>query len=424
MGLPTATLLVVASMIGTGVFTTTGFLLEATSDRQIILGLWATGGLLALFGALSYAELTAALPVNGGEYQLLSRIYRPWVGFLCGWASFIAGFAAPIGGTALAFGEYFSRVFPNADPTVSATILLISVAALHALKNRGGARIQDLFTIAKVIAIVTFIGGGGFVILSGDSSEPTAPQGTSWLAVGTGLIYISYAYLGWNAATYVAGELKEPARSVPRALLVGTASVTLLYVLLNAVFLYSGDPSRLVGELEVGHLSAQALFGDNAARFVSGLIALGLVSTVGALTVTGPRIYEAMGKDYPGLAWLSHRREGGGPWVAIGLQTAVALLTVYTATYDQVLIYVGMTLSLFGVLTVAGVHVLRRAEPELPRPYRAWGYPWTGLIYCLLMLSMVAMTLHQQPKASLAAVATLLIGYILHRVVRDSPHSE
>lgn len=407
-------------MVGTGVFTTTGYLVRDVGSHPVIMIGWLVGGLTALCGALAYAELVAALPRNGGEYLLLGRIYHPAVGFVAGWTSFVVGFAAPVGGTAMAFGEYLEKVVPGVPPTVSALALVVGTSAVHSLEVRAGGRVQDVFTFGKIGLIVVFVAVGLF---SGEPARVAETGGRETLdalfsaELAVGLIFISYAYLGWNAATYVAGELERPTR-LPVALLAGTGLVTALYLGLNFVFLAGAPAAELSGSVSIGHDAASHMWGEGAGRIVSAIIAVGLVSTVGALTMTGPRIYEAMGRDYPALAFLARRRPGGGPVFAIGLQAVVAIATVLTATYDQVLEYVGFTLSLMGGLTVAGVFVLRAREPELPRPYRAWGHPLTTSLFIALMLWMAGHAILQKPEVALVGVATLVVGLVLYLVVR------
>lgn len=422
LGLRTATMLVVASMVGSGVFTTTGFLLRDLGSAPAVLTVWLLGGVLATCGALAYAELTAALPENGGEYALLSRIYGspygPALGFLSGWVSLVVGFSAPIAAAAMAFGAYTERVLPVLDRTALAVGLIGASSVLHAVRVRLGGRVQDAVTLLDLLLIGAFVAAGlamgdlGRLTAEGWTSIPTA-LGTSTAAVG--LVYVSYSYSGWNAAAYVAGEVRDPRRTLPRALLLGTSLVTVLYLALNAVYLAGAPPAALSGQLEVAHVAAEHLLGPVAAPWVSGLVAVGLATSVGALTMTGPRIYERMGQDHARLRTLAVRRGRGGPVRAVVLQTVVALLLAVTSTYDALLTYIGFTLALSSGLTVAGVFVLRRREPDLERPYRVWGHPVTTALALLLMGWMVALTLVERPLAALAGVGTLAAGLLVYR---------
>jgi APA family basic amino acid/polyamine antiporter len=411
-------------MVGVGIFTTTGYQVRDLGSLQAVLASWVVGGLAAVCGALAYAELAAALPENGGEYRLLTRIYHPGVGFVCGWVSFIAGFSAPIGANAIAFADYLARALPGTPRLPAALALIVAMTGVHAARVTVGGRVQDLFTAGKVLLIVLFsVAGfaGGEPSRLLESNSP--PIGTAMLspAFAVGLVYVSYAYLGWNAAVYVAGEVERPERGVPLASVAGTLIVMLLYVGLNVVYLSAAPAAELAGRVEVAEVAARHLFGAGAGRLVAALIAAGLVSNVGALVMTGARIYEAMGRDYPKLALLARRRSGGGPLVATAVQAAVAILTVLTASYDAVIVYVGFVLALFTALTVVGLFVLRVREPDLPRPYRAWGHPVTTGAFILLMAWMLLFAVAERPSITLVGLGTVLVGWILYEIVRPRP---
>jgi basic amino acid/polyamine antiporter, APA family len=420
----TASLLVVASMVGTGVFTTTGLLVADLRSSWAVLGTWALGGVMALFGALSYGELVAALPRNGGEYQLLTRIYHPALGFVTGVVSLVVGFSAPIAASALAFSEYLARALPGTPRVPAALALIVITSALHAVNVRGGSRVQNVFAAGKVLLVVALIAGGlaaaDFTALADEHPKDLA-QSLLSPAFAVGLVLVSFAYSGWNAAAYVAGEVARPERNLPIALLVGTLAVTGLYLGLNLVFLVAAPHDAMAGQVEVAHVAAAHLFGEGAGRALSTIVGLGLVSTVGALIMTGPRVYEAMGDDHPRLRALSLRRGRGGPAAAILLQAVLAIGMVLTATFEALLTYVGVVLSVFAGLTVAGVFVLRRREPELRRPYRTLGYPVTPALFVALMAWMVVHTLIERPVVALAAGATLLGAAFVYVVLRQHP---
>lgn len=425
-GATTATMLVVASMVGTGVFTTTGFLVRDIGSLAAVLLAWALGGLLAVCGALAYAELSTALPANGGEYQLLSRIYHPSIGFVSGFTSMVVGFSAPIAAAAIAFGAYVERILP-VPPLVSALGLIVIMSTLHAVRVELGSGSQNAFTIVKVCLIVIFVAAGAGFTEPARIATTSGP--TTWSAIASpsfaiGLIYVSYAYSGWNAAAYVAGEVRRPSRNLPLALLGGTIIVTGLYLGLNWIFLTAAPADALSGQVEIAHVAASHLFGPAAGKLLSTVIALGLISTVGALVMTGPRIYEAMGRDYPRLRVLSRRERGRGPVRSIALQAGLAIVMVLSARFDELLTYIGFTLALFSALTVAGVFVLRHREPELPRPYRTWGYPVTPLVSIGLMLFMVIHAFVERPVASLVGLLTLGVGLGLYALVRPSRSAE
>jgi APA family basic amino acid/polyamine antiporter len=413
-------LLVVASMVGTGVFTTTGFLLRDIGSAWSVLAGWLVGGVAALTGALAYAELVASLPHNGGEYQLLSRIYHPSVGFVSGFTSLVVGFSAPTAASAIAFGEYFDLALGGGvvPPLVSAIALVLGTSLLHAIRVGAGGSFQNALTAGKVALILVFVVAG---IAAGDLGRVDDHAARPFLdatlspAFAVGLIFVSFAYSGWNAAAYVAGEVRDPTRNLPLALLFGTGLVTLLYLGLNTAFIGAAPAEDLVAaEERIGAVAAIGLFGPAAGRALAGVIALGLVSTVGALVMTGPRIYEAMGRDYPRISMLAQRRVGGGPVIAIGLQGAIATVMIVSASFETLLTYIGFTLSLFAGLTVIGVFVLRAREPELARPYRTWGYPLTPIVFVALSLWMALFAFLERPAVALTGLGTLALGGVLY----------
>jgi APA family basic amino acid/polyamine antiporter len=409
-------------MIGTGVFTTTGFLVRDVGSIPAVVAIWAVGGVVACCGALAYAELGAALPENGGEYYLLSRIYHPGLGFVSGWVSLVVGFSAPMAAAALAFGAYLERLIPSLPALWVALALIGVLSLLHALRVRLGGGVQTGITVMQLLLILVFIAIGLPNIDVTRLAVGSERFGSSLAspAFAVGLVYVSFSYSGWNAASYVAGEVREPARALPRALLGGTAFVTVVYVLLNLVFVASAPVEALSGVLEVGHVAASHLLGPPAAVFMTMLVLLSLATTVGALAMTGPRVYEAMGRDHAALRRLVRGSSAGGPRAAIALQTILAVAMVLSARFDALLSYMGFTLSLFAGLTIAGVVVLRRREPGLERPYRTWGYPVTPLIALMLMAWMVVHALLERPKESLFGVGTLLVGATLYLVLRRS----
>ncbi|MCA9607096.1 MAG: amino acid permease [Myxococcales bacterium] len=416
----TATFLVVASMVGTGVFTTSGLLLEQLGSTPAVLLAWGLGGLLALTGALSYAELVAALPRNGGEYQLLSEVYHPAVGFSSGVVSFVVGFSAPVAASAIAFGSYLHAVWPAVPEIPAALGLIVAMCAVHAFRVGLGSGAQDALTLFKILLVVIFIAAGVGSLDLSRLSHATRPLLDASLspAFAVALIYVTFSYSGWNAATYVAGELENPGRALPIALIAGTSLVTGLYLAVNVVFLAGAPPEDLRGVVEVGAVAATHMHGPAAGRILSVVIALGLVSTVGALIMTGTRVLDAMGRDHGPLAALARRATGGGPFVAVGLQGVLASIMVLTSSFDALLGYIGFTLSIFAALTVAGVVVLRVRRPELERPYRTWLYPVTPVIFVLLMVWMILWSVAAEWIVSLVGLGTIAVGLLLWWVVR------
>ncbi|MGE0790778.1 MAG: APC family permease [Sandaracinaceae bacterium] len=441
----TAALLAIASMVGTGVFASSGLLLADLHSVPAVLLAWAAGGILAVCGALSYAELVAALPKNGGEYHLLGTVYHPALGFASGLVSFVVGFVAANAACALAFGEFLRAAWPElaeglgwaslhkslapveappiAFETVSALALLVVMTILHAARPGAGRVTQDLLTVVKLVLIAAFIVMG---LGSVDPARLAYSERPLWdaclsPAFAVALVYVSFSYSGWNAAAYVAGELRDPERSVPRALLGGTLVVVVLYVALNAVFLGGAPAAELTGQIEVAHIAAEHLFGDGAARGLSAIIAWGLVSTVGALTLTGARVLDAMGRDHGPLALLA-RRAAGGPTSAVLLSGVGSCALALTSSFANLLEYIGFTLSVFAWLTVLGVFVLRWRRPDLARPYHVWGYPLTPALFVLGTGWMIVWSVKADPRVPLAGCATILAGALVYGFVkRASP---
>jgi APA family basic amino acid/polyamine antiporter len=432
IGVTTGALLIVANMIGVGVFTTTGYMVAAIPSPLAILLAWVVGGVAAMCGALAYAELGAALPHNGGEYRFLSRIYHPAVGFTSGWASLVVGFAAPLALFAMVFGkylnvlvpgipEYLNAVIPGSAAVVPGLVLIVALAGMHSIHVGTGSWLHNVFTLGKVGLLIGFIGAG---LYYGDLSRLTAQTDLSVAGAlaspmfAVQLVYVSFAYSGWNTAAYLAGEFRRPTRDVPRAVLAGTAVTAMLYLGLNVVFLASAPLADLAGKEEVAHVAAVSLFGAGAAKFVAFLIMAGLVSAASANIMAGPRVYEAIGQEYPVFRLLASRPAGGGPVIAIVLQSVLAAVMLATASFDTLLKYVGVTLGLFAGATVLGVMVLRRREPNLSRPYRTWGYPVTPILFLAVEIWMIVFTVRETPMTAVVSSATVAAGLLLYAVVR------
>ncbi len=422
-----ATAVVVGNMVGTGVFTSLGFQLLGIQSGFVLMVLWGLGGVCALCGALCYGELAAALPRSGGEYHFLSRIYHPAVGFLAGWISVTVGFAAPVALVAMAFGAYFSGIvevpgLEKSDLALLVSCLLVAVVTgIHLLHIGVGSKFQSIFTTLKVVLIVVLI-GSAFTL--------GTPQGMSFLpaegdlamlagkSFAVSLVYVMYAYTGWNAATYIVDEVREPRKTVPRALLLGTVLVMVLYLGLNAAFLYSTPADDMVGQLDVGFVAAKSIFHEAGGRIMAGLICLGLISALSAMTWAGPRVAQKMGEDYRVLCWLGEKSRAGIPIVAVLWQTAIVYFLILTSTFEKVLVYIELLLLLSALLTVAGVFWLRVREPDLERPIKTPGYPLTPLVFVAVSVWMIVYVAIERPVEALFGVGTLGIGFALFAVAQ------
>ncbi|CAB4244478.1 Basic amino acid/polyamine antiporter, APA family [Methylacidimicrobium sp. AP8] len=420
--LRTAVFLVIGNMVGTGVFTSLGYQLEHLHTGFSITLLWLLGGIATLCGALAYGELSAAIPRSGGEYRLLRRIYHPSVGFLAAFLSSTVGFAAPIALASMAFGAYASAVFPGASPGWLAWTVATLLTVLQLTRVEVRARFQEAATGLKVLLIL-LLSASGFLFASGQpvsfAPTPSALHELVEAPFAASLVYVMYSYSGWNASVYIAEEVRNPQRTVPLSLAIGSAIVTGLYVALNASFLHAAPIAQMRGILEVGMIAGRQIFGEAGGRIVAGTIALGLLSSIAAMTWMGPRVTMAVGEDYPALRWLSRRNREGAPSRALLFQYGVVVLLLATGTFAQILTYIQFTLTLSWFATVLGVFILRWREPALPRPYRAWGYPWTPLVFLAVCLWMLWDLLRVMPRESLAGLATLLLGLPIYALVRQ-----
>ena len=422
-GRHTAVSIVIANMIGTGVFTSLGFQLLDIQSAPVIIVLWVVGGVLALCGALCYAELGAALPRSGGEYNFLGQIYHPAAGFVSGWISTTIGFAAPTALAAITSATYLNAVF-SAIPVVPAAAALVTVVGFVHLGSRSGsARFQLLFTAVKVLLIVLFILAAWWQVeelqivrwMPDSSDLPLISSGAFAIA----LIYVNYAYTGWNAATYLVGEVEGGGLYLPRILLLGTAVVMLIYVVLHIMFLTVAPMQALQGKLEIGYVVAGFAFGDAGSALVGLMLAVLLVSTVSAMVIAGPRALQVIGQDFSALRFLAFENKHGIPAVAIALQTAITLILVVTSTFDAILVFASFTLALNTLLTVAGVWILRRKQPNLPRSFEVPWYPWPVLIYVGITLWTLIFVLYERPVEALIGGLLITAGWLFYLVTRD-----
>ncbi|NDV59346.1 APC family permease [Bacteroides sp. 519] len=435
-GLFTASAFVIANMIGTGVFTSLGFLLESTTNFANIMLLWLFGGIIALCGALVYGELGSVMPRSGGEYHYLREIYHPILGFMSGWASLIVGFAAPVALACMALAKYLYMVFPVASPTVIALVMLTLITSLHAYDVKAGGAVQRYFTIFKIGIIVVFI-ICGFILPEQHQDVSASFREFSFddiFSVGfaTSLIWVYYSYSGWNASAYMAGEIRNPQKTIPRSLFISTLIVTGLYILLNAVFLLAAPVNELTGQIEVGFIASQYIFGEGISHVVAIMIAILLISSISSMVFLAPRVSQVMGEDTYILRPLSRRSSKGTPQVAIWVQFTISFLLVITDSFELITKYTGITLSFFALLAVIGIFVHRKRFPDIERPYKTWGYPITPCVFIGLISWSIVYLIYEDYKQafvegsqgvmwmSIMSAATLLSGagiYYLNKVI-------
>ncbi|MFL3052127.1 MAG: APC family permease [Candidatus Neomarinimicrobiota bacterium] len=413
----TASAFVISSMIGTGVFTSLGYQLVDINTAFPILLLWLIGGIISLFGAFSYSELASAFPRSGGEYSILSKVYHPAVGFIGGFVSSTIGFSAPAVLAAIALGKYTVAIFPQLNSTIIASVIIILFNLIHSQTLKYGRLIQDWTTIGKIVLIVFFIISGLLIDSPQNISFLPIPNDGSLImssSFAVSLVWISYAYTGWNSTVYIAGEVKNPQKNIHYSLLFSTAFVTVLYILLNFIFLFSTPISEMRGMIEVGFIAGVNIFGDQGGRIVSGGIALLLLSTISSYVFIGPRITQVIGEDFKYLGFFSKVNKSGIPINGFIFQLSISLIFILTSTFEQVLLYAGITFIIINTITVIGVIVLRFHQPALNRPYKSWGYPWTQIIFTISNLWILYFTFKNQPFESLIGIGIILISLIFY----------
>lgn len=449
IGVVTATAIVIANMVGTGVFTSLcyqvvdypsqsdlanpdfhgkltslGSQFIATKSVFPLMMLWVVGGIIALCGALCYSELGAAIPRSGGEYTYLSKIYHPAIGFLSGFVSVFVGFAAPIALAAMALGMYFSSVFPWFDPIWVGAIVVFLITIIHSINLIVGSRFQKVVTAIKILLILIFVICG--IVLGEHQSISMIPASGSWsglssAAFAISLIYVSYAYSGWNASAYIASEIDNPKKNLPKSIITGTLLVMILYILLNFIFLFTVPASQMMDAKgipvnEIGAVSAINIFGDTGGNIMALIISVLLVSTISSMIFAGPRVTLVIGEDLSSLKFFARKNKKGIPVVAIIIQSVIALAFIFTSTFNFVLTYLGFTLTLFTTLTVIGLFILRFSKPDLPRPFKAWGYPFTPIIFIGVNVWILYFLISSMIDVAVAGLITVSAGLIFYFV--------
>lgn len=437
-GLSTATSVVIASMVGVGILTTSGYILKDTGSPWMLLGLWALGGLLALCGALTVAELATAMPHAGGEYVYIREAYGRLWAFLYGWVCFVIGFSAPAAIASHAAASYLVSPWMENGSAVTtaatrglAAFVIIALTAAH-LRGQGlGSRVQNACTILKLVLLLMIVVGGvalrrgRFEHFTADVPESDVP----WGILGISLVYVMFSYGGWNAATYIAGEVREPSRLLPRSLLLGCGAVVVLYLLFNGLYVYAlpVDEIRTMSYDRVEPIAAVAaerLFGRWIAAPLSLSIGVGLLASVSAFVLIGPRVYYAMARDglFPAAAGRLSPKTGV-PSAAIVSQAVCTLVLVFSGTFKNILTYAGVGLSISSFFVVMAVFVLRVRRPRMERPFRTPGYPLVPLLFLACTVWMIAFAFRSQPLWSSISLASILGGipvYYLWQAARKA----
>jgi APA family basic amino acid/polyamine antiporter len=411
-----AVTLVVANMVGTGVFTSLGYQVGPVPSAFAILMLWLMGGVVAFCGALCYAEIGTTLQKSGSEYVYLSNLYHPALGFLSGWTSLMVGFAGAVSAVSLAIGEYAHELFGLPVKQIAVgSILLVTI--IHLFGVRTGGIAQNILTGFKVSLIFFFcvvpffmeagVSLSGFIPVENDLDIILSP---GW---AISLVFVVYAYSGWNASTYIAGNLENPAKNLPRSLMLGTVIVTLIYLMLNGMFLSVASFQELDGQNDIGNVAALKIFGPHIGKIFSGIFSVALLSTLSAMTIAGPRVGEAMGQDYPALGILSAKNRFEMPYLAILMQSAWAITLVFLGSFSEIIQYISVSLSWFTVFTVIGIFILRYRMRGQPRLFKVPAFPVPPIIFIVATLWMVTYVTINNPAIIIYSVGTVFVGLLL-----------
>jgi basic amino acid/polyamine antiporter, APA family len=433
LGLFDAMMLIVGDIIGIGIFVTTGDIAQSLPSPGGILLIWLLGGLLALAGALSCAELAASMPVSGGDYIYLREAYGPLVGFLSGWSSFLVTFCGSIALLAVVFTAFISFFFPvlSHDNVLFAvnvfghsvqlsagqffSILVVFIlSAIHYVGVGVGAAVQNILTLLKVGAIVAII---IFGLTIGNGSLDHFSPFWDWSKInnpglfGVAFLPVIFTYAGWNAVIYMAGEVREPEKNLPRALARATFLVMLLYLAINAVYFYAVPVEKMRGTIRVSELATTALFGYQTSAWITAIITVSILGAVNVTTMIGPRVYHAMARDGLFFARLARVHPSFyTPANAIVLQALWISVLILTGTFGTLLNYVSVVIGLFSSLTVGSLLVLRVKRPELDRPYKIWGYPWVPWLFITANLGIALAILWEKPLDALRGMGIVALG--------------
>ncbi|MGQ9618322.1 MAG: APC family permease [Candidatus Aminicenantia bacterium] len=433
LGFLSATNIVIANMIGAGIFTTSGLLIEKIPNVMLILFLWIFGGFTAFCGALSYCLLGIKFPMAGGEYIYLSKLFHPLLGFLSGWISFFVGFSAPISASAIGFIEYLSRAFPavvnfgliqsefklSLIKKLYSAIIILIFTAIHIRGLSPGSRVQNFLTFLKIVLIIAFIMAG---ILSEKGEVSHFSYGEKFLLnfgniklLSLSLMWIMFAYSGWNASSYIGSEIKNPSRNIPLSLLLGTLTVSLLYFLLNVIYIYAINPEEMKGVISVGGLAMKNLFGEKIERLSSILISFALFSSLSAFIILGPRVYYAMSKDGYFFKFASDIHPiFRVPSKSILLQCVISIIILITGTFEEILTYMSFSLLIFPMIAIFGIFRIHD-KTHFKIPY----FPLPPIFYISISSLIIIFGFLEKPVPSIIAIATIIAGipfyYILKR---------
>ena len=416
---------VIANMIGTGVFTSLGYQVGNIPSWFSIMVLWVTGAIISLLGALCYAEIATRIGGSGGEYNFLSKIYSPSLGFIAGWVSLVVGFSAPIAALALAVGSYTHQYLDLPDKVI-ANMIIILVGLVHIFGIRTGSLFQNLFTRFKILLIIFLILAPILMYNFGSFSSsslnfnPFNNNQNDWDLIfsshfAVSLVYVCFSYSGWNASVYFASRIENPIKNIPYSLIVGTLIVSLLYLLLNSAFLFSVDLIDLEGKTDIGNLLLEKLF-PSSYSVMSLFFGAALIASLSSMFIAGPSVLDTMGKDYSFLKFLNKKNRYFAPYISIIFLMILAIILVSSARFDELIQYIGVCLSFFSILVVLGVPILRQRNNQ-KNIYRAPMGSVLAIIFSIVNLWMIYHLISFDVNILWATIGTMLLGYILYIAV-------
>ena len=426
LGLFPVTNIVIANIIGAGIFTTTGFMMDFLGNPLLMLSLWFVGGIIAFCGAIAFGELGTTFPEAGGEYIFISKLFNPLLGFLSGWLSLIVGFSAPIAASAIGFSEYISLAIPNLQAHMQiidyvspglfkklvAILIILTFTIIHSRGIVFGTHVQNVLTILKVALIAGLI-IAGFTFGDGSMQHFNSPDKfqfsfSGWKSIGLSIMFVMFAYSGWNSATYIGSEIKSPEKVIPFSLLISTGIVMILYLLFNTFFVYALSAEEIKGVPEIAGLAAGKAFGNMAESVISLLISFALISSLSAFIILGPRVYYSMANEGYFFAFAAKiHPKFKVPVGAILLQSTIAIVLVLSGTFEQILVYMGFSLGIFPLLAVLGVFKLRlsgKSALKLP------GYPYLHIIFIGTGIAILILAFFERPLESSVAILTAISG--------------
>lgn len=415
IGAYTGMSIVIANMVGTGAFTSLGFQLVDLSNTGTILSLWILGGLLALSGAFSYAEVGTVIKKSGGEFSFLSQIYHPVIGYLSGWISLTVGFAAPIALAVIAFTEYLPFSVPY--PKVMGIALIAAITLIHCFSLNSSSKFQNITTFLKVLLIAVII-AMGLILPEAETSainfEKSYLTEITSTAFAVSLIYVSYSYSGWNAAAYITEEFNNPRKALPIALIGGTLVVTILYTLLQFVFLKHVPLNELAGKLDVGTIAVQHMLGEGSAKVFGAAISLLLISGISAMVWVGPRVTASIANEYS--LWKRFKSKPNGiPVSALWLQFFLSAILILSGTFEQIMIYCGVLLSISCLMVVVGTFILRIKNKDIPKEgFRSPLFPLFQIFFIVISVWMIGFALYNNPVESLIGLTNIVLGLVTY----------